>query len=107
MDKFDPNPVPININKLKPYRFIKDQTLQPILVKLSDFLSKEPVEVKYFDNLSNQQQVEEIYFDNFSKEEPVETIHPSNLFVKEPIQTNKDNEVKIHVLNSYNKHNQY
>jgi len=55
MDKFDPNPVPININKLKPYRLIKDQTLQPILVKLSDFLSKEPVEVKYFDNLSNQQ----------------------------------------------------
>jgi hypothetical protein len=27
IDKFNPNPVLINTNKLKPYRFIEDQTL--------------------------------------------------------------------------------
>jgi hypothetical protein len=49
IDKFDPNLVLVNINKLKPYRFIEDQTFQP-----NDFLLKELVEVKNFDNLSNQ-----------------------------------------------------
>jgi hypothetical protein len=53
IDKFDPNLVLININKLKPYRFIEDQTLQPILAKPNDFLSEEPMDVKYFDNLCN------------------------------------------------------
>jgi hypothetical protein len=53
IDKFDPNPILVNTNKLKPYRFIKDQTLQPILVEPNDFLLEEPLEVKYFDNLSN------------------------------------------------------
>ncbi len=67
--KFDPSSILININKLKPDRFIEDQTLQPILAKPNDFLSKEPVEVKYFDNMPNQQQVEETYYDNLSKEE--------------------------------------
>jgi hypothetical protein len=51
-------------------------------------LIKSIVEVKYFDNLSNQQQIEETYFDNLSKEEPVETIHICNLFVNVTIQTN-------------------
>jgi hypothetical protein len=55
MDKFDPNPVLVYINKLKPYKLINDQTLQPILVKLNDFLSKNLVDVKFFDNLFNQQ----------------------------------------------------
>lgn len=27
IDKFDPNPILVNINKLKPYRFVEDQTL--------------------------------------------------------------------------------
>ncbi len=27
IDKFDPNPILVNINKLKPYMFIKDRTL--------------------------------------------------------------------------------
>jgi len=88
IDKFDPNPILVNTNKLKPYRFIEDQTFQLVLTKPIDFLSKELEEVKYFDNMSNQQQVEETYFDNLSKEEPVETIHFGILFVKEPIQTN-------------------
>jgi hypothetical protein len=53
IDKFDPNPVLVNINKLKSYKFIEDQTFQPILVKPNDFLLEEPLEVKYYDNLSN------------------------------------------------------
>jgi hypothetical protein len=36
IDKFDHNPILVNINKLKPYRFIEDHTLQPILAKPSD-----------------------------------------------------------------------
>jgi len=31
IDKFDPNLVVFNINKLKPYRFVEDQTLQLVL----------------------------------------------------------------------------
>jgi hypothetical protein len=31
IDKFDPNLVLFNINKLKPYRFVEDQTLQLVL----------------------------------------------------------------------------
>lgn len=27
IDKFDPNPILVNINKLKPYRFVEDRTL--------------------------------------------------------------------------------
>jgi len=53
IDKFNPNLVLVNTNKLKPCRFIEDQTLQPILVKPNDFLSEELGEVKYFDNLFN------------------------------------------------------
>jgi hypothetical protein len=38
IDKFDPNPILVNINKMKPYRFVEDHTLQPIIAKPSDFL---------------------------------------------------------------------
>jgi hypothetical protein len=48
IDKFE---ILININKLKPYRFTKDNIFQPILTKRSDFLSKEPMEATHFDNL--------------------------------------------------------
>jgi hypothetical protein len=27
IDKFDPNPMLVNVNKLKPYKFIEDRTL--------------------------------------------------------------------------------
>jgi len=33
IDKFDPNPILVSINKLKPYRFAEDHTFQPILIK--------------------------------------------------------------------------
>jgi len=45
IDKFDLNLVLVNINKLKPYRFVKDQTFQLILVKLSDLLLQEMIEI--------------------------------------------------------------
>jgi hypothetical protein len=51
INKFDPNPILVNIKKLKPYRFVEDHTFQPILVKPSEFLSKEPMEATHFDNL--------------------------------------------------------
>jgi hypothetical protein len=44
IDKFDHNLVIININKLKPYLFIDDRTLQPIFVNLNDLPTKELVE---------------------------------------------------------------
>jgi hypothetical protein len=55
IDKFDPNSVLVNIDKLKPYRFIEDETFQPILAKPNDFLLKDPIEVKYSNNMFNQQ----------------------------------------------------
>ncbi len=53
IDKFNPNSVSVNTNKLKPYKFIEDQILQLVLVKPNNFLSEEPIEVKYSNNLSN------------------------------------------------------
>jgi hypothetical protein len=46
IDKFDPNLVLVNINKLKLNKFIEDKTLQVILVKLSDLVIDEHVETK-------------------------------------------------------------
>jgi hypothetical protein len=46
IDKFDPNLMLVNINKLKPYKFIEDKTLQPILVKLGDLVTYEHVQTK-------------------------------------------------------------
>jgi hypothetical protein len=40
IDKFDPNPLLVVMNKLKPYRFIEDQTFQCVLAKPSDFFIK-------------------------------------------------------------------
>jgi len=60
IDKFDPNPILVNINKLKPYTFVEDHTFQPILAKLSDFLSKEPMEATHFDNLFIKQPINPI-----------------------------------------------
>jgi hypothetical protein len=46
IDKFDPNPILVNINKLKPYKFIEDKTLQPILVKPGDLVIDKLVQAK-------------------------------------------------------------
>jgi hypothetical protein len=43
IDKFDPKLVLVNVNKLKPYMFIEDKTLQPIWVKLGDLVTDEPI----------------------------------------------------------------
>jgi len=40
IDKFDPNLVLVNINKFKPCRFVNDHTLQPILIKPSEFYQR-------------------------------------------------------------------
>jgi hypothetical protein len=36
----------VNINKLKPYKFTEDKTLQPVLVKLDDLITIEPIQAK-------------------------------------------------------------
>jgi hypothetical protein len=41
----------ININKLKPFRFIEDRTLQLVLVKPSDLVTDEPIQTKEPDSL--------------------------------------------------------
>jgi hypothetical protein len=46
IDKFDLNPMFVNINKLKPYRFIEDKTLQHVVVKPSDLAIDEHVQTK-------------------------------------------------------------
>jgi hypothetical protein len=79
INKFDLNPVLVNINKLKPYRFTKDHTLQPILVKLSDFLLKKLEEATHFDNLFTKQPVEVTHSNNMFNEELVGTNYSSNL----------------------------
>ncbi len=48
IDKFDPNLVMANINKLKNYRFVEDHTLQIVLAKPSDFLPEERIETTHF-----------------------------------------------------------
>jgi hypothetical protein len=51
IENFDPNPILVNINKLKPYRFVEDKTLQLVLAKPNGFLLKGPVETNHFSNL--------------------------------------------------------
>jgi hypothetical protein len=87
-DKFDHNLILVNINKLKPYKFVEDHTVQPILDKPDDFLSKELVEVTHFDNLFTKQVIEVTHFDNLLNEELIEINHSGNLFVEELIQIN-------------------
>ncbi len=54
IDKFDPNLILVNINKLKPYRFVEDQTFQPVLTKPNDFLLKERQIILVTSSLRNQ-----------------------------------------------------
>jgi hypothetical protein len=51
IDKFDPNLVLVNINKLKPYMFIENRTLQLVLVKPSDMVIDEPILTRKPDSL--------------------------------------------------------
>jgi hypothetical protein len=51
IDKFDSNPMLVNINKLKLYKIIENQTLQLVLVKLSDLVTDEFVQTKELNSL--------------------------------------------------------
>ncbi len=46
IDKFDLNIMLVNINKLKPYRFIKEKNLQLVLAKLGDLVTNKLVQTK-------------------------------------------------------------
>jgi hypothetical protein len=51
IDRFDPNPIPVNINS---YRFIEDHTLQLVLTKPNNFLLEELMETTHCDNMSTK-----------------------------------------------------
>jgi hypothetical protein len=51
IDKFDPNLVHVNINKLKSYKFIEDKTLQHLLTNLNDVVIHELVQTKELEPL--------------------------------------------------------
>jgi hypothetical protein len=51
IDKFDPNPMLVNINKLKPYKFIEDKILQVVLVKPNDLVMDEPIQTRVLEPL--------------------------------------------------------
>ncbi len=51
IDKFDHNLVLVNINKLKPYIFVEDHTLQPILIESNDFLLENLIGTTNYGNL--------------------------------------------------------
>jgi hypothetical protein len=52
IDKFDPNLVLVNINKiLKPYRFVRYHTFQHVMTKLNDLLPKKLVVTNHFGSL--------------------------------------------------------
>jgi hypothetical protein len=46
IDKFDLNPMLVNIKKLKPYKFIEDWILQVVLVKPSELVIDELVQTR-------------------------------------------------------------
>jgi hypothetical protein len=56
--KFNPNLILVDTNKLKPYQFVENSTLQPILIKPSDLLPKKPIETNKFCNLFTKEIVE-------------------------------------------------
>jgi hypothetical protein len=86
IDKFDSNLILVNINKLKPYRFVEDQTLQHVLAKCSDFLLEELVETTHSGNMFIEELIETTHSSNQFIEEPVETNHYGNLFTKEIVK---------------------
>jgi uncharacterized circularly permuted ATP-grasp superfamily protein len=74
IDKFDLNLVLININKMKPYWFVEDSMLQPILTNLSDMLTKELVEKQETNHMLDKELVEE--------EHVLFTTQPNNVSIK-------------------------
>jgi len=51
INKFNPNLVLVNINKLTPYRFIEDKTLHLVLAKPNDLITKKPFQINFFEPL--------------------------------------------------------
>lgn len=68
INKFNPNIILVNINKLKPYRFVEDSTLQPILAKANDLLLEEPIEIGRPHNMFTKKLVEKDTNDLLVKE---------------------------------------
>ncbi len=86
IDKFDPNLVLVNINKLKLYRCVKDHIFQPVIAKLNDLLSKESVETNHYNNMFTKELIEVNHFNDLFIEGLVETNHYGNLFIEELVE---------------------
>ncbi len=82
IDKFDHNPVLVNINKLKPYIFVEDHTFRHVLAKPNDCLLTKLVETTHSNNLFIKQPFETTHFGNLFIKESVETNHYGNLFIE-------------------------
>jgi hypothetical protein len=54
VDKFYPNSVFVNINKLKPYKIIEDRTLQLVLTRLSGLIINEPIQAMELEPLPTE-----------------------------------------------------
>jgi hypothetical protein len=57
IDKFDPNLILVNINKLKPYRFVEDQTFQPVVAKSSWYTPKLLDRLNYESKCENNKRI--------------------------------------------------
>ncbi len=61
IDKFDLNPILVNINKLKPYKFIANRTLQLVLVKPNDLVMDDLIQTKEFEPLPVELKIFNMY----------------------------------------------
>ncbi len=96
IDKFDPNPILVNINKLKPYKFTQGHTFQPILAKLNDLLPEELVETNQFGNLFIKELVETNYFGNLFIKERID-LHIGGTTINKLV---KKKPIIIYVINN-------
>jgi hypothetical protein len=86
IDKLDLNFVLVNINKLKPYRFVGYHTFQLVLAKPNDLLPKKLVETNHFGNIFTKESVKTNHSSNLFTKEPTKTNQSSNLFTKELVE---------------------
>jgi hypothetical protein len=80
IDKFNLNPILVNINN---YRFVEDHTLQLVLTKPKKLLLEEPMEITHCDNMSIKEPIKVTCFDNLLNEEPIQINHYSDLLLEE------------------------
>jgi hypothetical protein len=82
IDKFDPNLVLVKINKLNPFIFIEDKTLQHVLVKLGDLVTNKPIQTKKHVPLPVEiKDFQPIEFESVTNHSTLGSIKTTNVFV--------------------------